>query len=303
MDKEFLLNMDRGPDMQINRYRGNRVDKSKRIEVSVAKGVAKGVDKGVSKGVAKGVDKGVDRGVDKGVAKGVDRGISLCLLGFVFLMAFTAACRTGKSPKIETGSSGPGATKEATTTSTKDFSEDSTKNYTEDSSQESTGTDGGSQKRAQWNEDLSNTAQATESSTGKATKLDFSKRKNKKLALLQDQFSSRLKSAVKNKNKKELFSFLDPDYVKTQLKGLLKGRVDQFLNELFCGKDSAGKFHCLKWQQIQKVVEIRVGWQGDAAKVMQVVVTNGKVTVTVEFSLVPTSSTTTFPYRFRGGVG
>lgn len=243
----------------------------------------------------------------KDIKKGIVRGTGFCLLflSFVLFIVFTAACRTGTSTKLKTGSSGAGSKKKATTTPKKSSSQGSSENYTEEFSRKSNGTDVGSQKRAEWSEDLSNSARAAQrpSSVGKDAKLDFSKPKDKKSALLQDQFLTRLKSAVKNKNNKEMFAVLDPDYVKTQLKEILKGRVDRFLNELFCGKDGEGKFHCLKWQQIQKVVEIRVGWLGDTAKVMHIVVTNGKVTVTVEFSLVSSQSKKTFPYRLYGAVG
>ena len=59
---------------------------------------------------------------------------------------------------------------------------------------------------------------------------------------------------VKQHNSDRVMQCMNIDFLDIQLKGMLNGNVEQFLNEFFCGDNiKTGAFECAKFQTIKKL--------------------------------------------------
>jgi hypothetical protein len=66
-----------------------------------------------------------------------------------------------------------------------------------------------------------------------------------------------LKKAVLDKDQVLLMKTIDPEYKKEQHQKMLKGRTNQFINELFCGNLNPGQgFRCLKFKKITGITMV-----------------------------------------------
>lgn len=65
------------------------------------------------------------------------------------------------------------------------------------------------------------------------------------------KFSRHIEKVVVFHEAEHFIKHFDPAYTKEQLEGNLKGNSEQFLNEIFCGKNEAAEFKCLKFDQIK----------------------------------------------------
>lgn len=81
----------------------------------------------------------------------------------------------------------------------------------------------------------------------------------KKPSTSLNAFLKAFEKAVIEHNKENVLTLLDSAYVADQHDGMLEGRTDQFLSELFCGYEIESKaWRCPRFQSITEIKRLRI---------------------------------------------
>ena len=116
------------------------------------------------------------------------------------------------------------------------------------------------------------------------------------------EFLVKFESATLSHNKAELLTLMDEDYRKEQHDEMLKGRTDQFLDELFCGYVSEKTFKCPGFEKVSYLKLTKIENNTDSYTVYYSVKA-GKLSFSADWQITVTKTLSGTKYGIYGAVG
>jgi hypothetical protein len=108
---------------------------------------------------------------------------------------------------------------------------------------------------------------------------------------------------VRHHDPDNILEFMDMGYIEEQLDGMLKGDVEQFLNEFFCGNNiKTDEFKCVKYKTIKRLKRQTVVRSGDGYQVGYIIIAKG-LKVSTEWFINKAKDGDDFVYGLVGAMG